>query len=256
MLYLSFHDVEKVFEMNQASQSFKTAMDALHSRQQGSFTQPAQSVLKPKAAHNDCNCADCRTLFRNDATLKTVSAVGNAPLPDRSLTAVEIAAKTVILMQSVGTSFYKEMATVMPTGHRMKEAIRARALNNQPILGHCRVGRVPLFQEGRFQTWAEFHLTNFDATLDTRQNRKFYDVASLEQSVKAGGLFYGVAVITDLQGNTLDFNRDVGDRGLYYQTKAKAEAAYAMAGISTGLSLNELKELDQNNFKGYKNPGV
>jgi hypothetical protein len=248
--------VEKVFEMSQANQSFKAALDAMHTRQQGSIMRPAQGIIKPNAVHNDrnCDCKDCRLIFRSEATLRTVPAVGNGPLPDRSLTPVEIAAKTIALMQSAGASFYGEMSKALPVGHRMKEAIRARALNNQPMLGHCRVGRVPLFQEGRYQTWAEFHLTNFDAMLDTRQNRKFYDVSSLERSVKAGGLFYGVAVITDTQGNTLDFNREVGDRGLYYQTKNKAEAAYAMAGISTGLSVNKLKELDQKNFKGYKNP--
>lgn len=248
--------MEKVFVMNQASQSFKAALDAMNSRRQGSIMRPAQALVPAKTAHGerDCGCDECRLIFRSDATLRTVPAVGSGPVPDRSMTAIEIAARTTALMQAAGTNFFNEINGLMPSGHRMKQAIQARTLNNYPMLGNCRVGRVPLFREGRYDTWIEFHLTNFDATLDTRQNRKFYDMGSLEKSLKGGSLFYGVAVLTDRDGNTLDFNRNVGDRGLYYQTKDKAVATYAMAGISTGLSLNKLKEMDRKNFKGYKNP--
>ncbi len=242
--------------MYQANQSFKMALDAMNSRQSIGMMPPAERIIgKP---HNDrnCTCNDCRNIFQSEATLRMVPAVGNGPLPDRSQTNTEIAAKTVMAMKSAGIDFYNKMNPLLPSGHRMREAIRARALDNRPMLGACRIGRVPLFQEGRFYTWAEFHLTNFDAVLDTRRNRKFYDVASLERSVKSGGLFYGVAVLTDKDGNTLDFNRDVGKNGLYYQTKSQVEAAYAMAGISTGLSLNQLKEMDRKNFRGFINPAT
>jgi hypothetical protein len=214
----------------------------------------AQGIVDEKRHFDrDCDCDACRMVFRSGSTLKTVPAVGSGPLPDRSGTAVEIAQKTIMAMHNAGVNFHQEISGILPSGHRMQEAIRARVLPNHPFLGHCRIGRVPISKNGNRYTWAEFHLTNFAAKLDTRINRQFYSGQSLQDAVKAGSLFYGVAVITDKQGNTLDFNREVGDMGVCFETRDKAHAAYAMAGISTGMSLAQLKELDRKNFIGFKN---
>lgn len=235
--------------MSQANQDFRAAINAMNARRAVAIMPKAEGLVGARN-HRDpnCQCRDCQAIFQNEHTLRTIPGPLRQPVPDRSMTNAAIAERTLNQLKNAGTNLYREMVGILPVGHRMQEAVRARVLDNTPVLGSCRIGRVPLFRDGNLFTWAEFHLTNFDARLDTRRNRKFYNSASIEEAVNGGAKFYGVAVLTDRFGNTLDFNRNVGDQGLYYQTKDKAIAAYAIAGISTGKSLSELKDLDRNNF--------
>ncbi len=59
-------------------------------------------------------------------------------------------------------------------------------------------------------------------------------------------------MICDSEGRRLKFDKRVGSNGIYYQTKSEAAALYAIAGLSANKSRDQLKELDRNNFHGFK----
>lgn len=248
--------------MNHASQNFAAAIEAVNARNRPPTMPRAEGINSGMHQPGRCSCDRCRTEFRSDQSIR--SRPNNAPIqfpapaivrPQQPLTNAQIADKTLASLKGAGQGFYDEINRVLHGEHKMRKAIRPKLLDNIPYLGSCRIGVVPISKEGE-NRWsvAEFHLTNFDAHLSTERNKQFFSGKSIEEAVKGGALFYGVSVFTDRFGNTIDFDRRNGSRGLYFQTKDKAVAAYAMAGISTGKRLNELKEMDRKNFPNFVNP--
>ena len=174
-----------------------------------------------------------------------------APAGPSRITNAELARRTIGLLKQAGEQFHQKVDQRLPQGHRMQKAVLAQLLQDVPHLGTCRIGRVPLFRDGQIYSIAEFYVTNFDAKLSTGSPHFYtYD----EKALQKGGMFYGVGVYTDRFGRRLAFDRRFGDGGIYFQTKEEAVALYAMAGIATGRSLAELKQMDRNNFRSLKPP--
>lgn len=172
-----------------------------------------------------------------------------APAVKRAMTERELGERTVKMLKDSGQALHAKIEKRLPTGHRMQQAILAQLLNGVPYLGTCRIGRVPLARtgpKGAFITMAEFYVTNFDANLST-QAKHFYNYSSPERALEGGAKFFGLGIITDLQGRRLSFDKRFGNGGVYYQTKDEALATYAIAAISTGKSFSELLGLDKAN---------
>lgn len=167
------------------------------------------------------------------------------------ITRAELARQTIKLLSGAGEQFHEKVESRLPDGHRMKKAILAELLEGVPHLGTCRIGRVPLYKNGELISIAEFYVTNFDAKLSTR-SRHFFNYG--DDALKGGAMFYGVGIFADRFGRRLAFDKRIGDDGIYFQTKEEAKAIYAMAGIATGKSLAELKQLDRNNFQNVRKP--
>ena len=144
------------------------------------------------------------------------------------------------LMQATGEQTFGLISRRMPASSRLLKAIQARVLDRAPHLGVCRVGRVIVGsnQEDELSV-AEFYVTNFDAHLDT-QARHFYQPTN-----QRGTMFFGVGVITDKSGKTKRFDHENGNDGLYFQTKDLAKAIYGIAAISTGMSIDQLMQMDR-----------
>ncbi len=171
------------------------------------------------------------------------------PQPKAEVSANELAEKTLGMLAETGTAFHDRIAGRLPTGHRMHKAILAELLRNIPYLGTCRIGRVPLRQDGDRISVAEFYVTNFDAKIST-QTRHFYN--SPKQMLENSSMFFGVGIFADKYGRRLGFDERFGDAGVYFQTKNEVEALYLMASISSGKSIGQLKMLDRNNFNSAK----
>ncbi|NTF16980.1 hypothetical protein G6L37_00875 [Agrobacterium rubi] len=153
---------------------------------------------------------------------------------------------TCAIMEQAGTKTYSSVAVRMPESSRLRRAIEARALDYNPLHGVCRVGRVILGRNDDEFTAAEFYVTNFDAKLDTA-SRSFYTPTD-----RKGGMFFGVGVIIDKTGRPKRFDRHSGREGMYFQTKDLGKAIYAIASISTGMSIEQLMEIDRNENNSVK----
>lgn len=178
------------------------------------------------------------------------SPVQSEPVAGR-ITPAELARQTIRLLSGAGEQFHQKVDARLPEGHRMKKAILAELLEGVPHLGTCRIGRVPLYKNGELISVAEFYVTNFDAKLST-SGRHFFNYG--DDALKGGAMFYGVGIFADRFGRRLAFDRRFGDEGIYFQTKEEAKAIYAMAGIATGKSMAELRQLDRNNFPNAGRP--
>jgi hypothetical protein len=173
------------------------------------------------------------------------------PPSSKLTTPEEVAKRTLSALTEAGDEMHGVIASRLPEGHRMDMAILAQLLKGSPVLGTCRIGRVPLYSEGDLTTFVEFYVTNFDTRLSTAGDH-FYNYD--RNAVSRGAVFYGVGMICDRYGHRLRFDRRVGNDGIYYQTKSEAAALYAIAGLSSNKSRDQLMELDRNNFKGFKSP--
>lgn len=149
---------------------------------------------------------------------------------------------TLDTMSIVGHKTYDIVAPRMPANSSLKKALQAKVLPDHPKLGVCRVGSVVLERTGRDNyAAAEFYVTNFDAELSTTA-RRFYTPKSEGQ----GGMFFGIGVIQDGDGNVRDFDRRSGRHGLYFQTNEIVKAIYAIASLSSGTSIEELVASEKN----------
>lgn len=153
---------------------------------------------------------------------------------------------TRTIMEKAGIQTYSAVSTRMPEGSRLRKAIEAKALDHNPTHGVCRVGRVILGRHyDEFQA-AEFYVTNFDAQLSTT-TRAFYTPTD-----RKGGMFFGVGVVIDKAGRRKRFDHDRGIDGKYFQTKDLGKAIYAIASISTGMSIEQLMEIDRTDNNSVK----
>jgi hypothetical protein len=155
-------------------------------------------------------------------------------------------ALTKALMEKAGLQTYHNVSSRMPDGSRLRKALQARAMDHNPQHGACRVGRVILGRNDDEFTAAEFYVTNFDAQLSTA-TKQFYMPTN-----KAGGMFFGVGVIIDEQGRQKRFDRRNGMEGMYFQTKDLGKAIYAIASISTGMSVDQLMNIDKTDNNSVK----
>lgn len=149
------------------------------------------------------------------------------------------------LMEQTGLKAYSAVSTRMPAESRLRKAIEARALDN-PLHGVCRVGRVILGRNDDEFSAAEFYVTNFDAKLDTNA-RSFYTPTN-----RKGGMFFGVGVIIDKDGKPKRFDLAKGEDGMYFQTRDLGMAIYAIASISTGMSVDQLMAIDRTTNNSVK----
>lgn len=149
---------------------------------------------------------------------------------------------TLATMNMVGAKTYDIVAPRLPAASALKKSLLAKVLPDFPRLGVCRVGSVILDQTGRDDfSAAEFYVTNFDAELSTTAHR-FYT----PKSDQLGGMFFGIGVIQDGEGNVRSFDRRFGRKGLYFQTKDLTKAIYGIASISTGMTVKQLLEMEKN----------
>ncbi|MES5100598.1 hypothetical protein ABUK73_20410 [Agrobacterium sp. BA1120] len=153
---------------------------------------------------------------------------------------------TCAVMEQIGTKTYGSVSVRMPQGSRLRRSIEARTPTASPLHGVCRVGRVILDRQDDEFTAAEFYVTNFDAKLDTSL-RNFYTPID-----GASGMFFGVGVVIDKTGRAKRFDLNHGKDGVYFQTKDLARAIYAIASISTGMSIEQLMEIDRNENNSVK----
>lgn len=155
-------------------------------------------------------------------------------------------ALTKALMEKAGLHTYHNVSTRMPEGSRLRKAIMARAMDHNPQHGVCRVGRVILGRNDDEFTAAEFYVTNFNAQLSTT-SKQFY-----MPTQKTGGMFFGVGVIIDEKGRQKRFDHRNGKEGMYFQTPDLGKAIYAIASISTGMSIEQLMDLDKSGNSSVK----
>jgi hypothetical protein len=149
---------------------------------------------------------------------------------------------TLDTMNIVGAQTYDIVAPRLPKASSLKKTLQAKVLPEFPKLGVCRIGSVILEQNGRDDySAAEFYVTNFDAELSTTAQR-FYT----PKSDQLGGMFFGIGVIQDGAGNVRSFDRRLGRKGLYFQTKEITKAIYGIASISTGMTIEQLLEMEKN----------
>lgn len=153
---------------------------------------------------------------------------------------------TRAIMEKAGIQTYSEVSSRMPEGSRLRKAIEAKALDHNPMHGVCRVGRVILGRHFDEFSAAEFYVTNFDAHLSTT-TRTFYTPTD-----RKGGMFFGVGVVIDKAGRRKRFDHDRGIDGKYFQTKDLGKAIYAIASISTGMSIDQLMEIDRTDNNSVK----
>lgn len=155
---------------------------------------------------------------------------------------------TLETMNIVGAQTYRIVAPRMPETSRLRKDLLAKVLPEFPKLGVCRVGSVVLAQHGQNEySRAEFYVTNFDAKLSTTA-RRFYTPTS----DKLGGMFFGIGVIADERGKIKGFDYGNGRDGLFFQTKDITKAIYGIAAISTGMSVQQLMELDSSSNNTVK----
>ncbi len=150
------------------------------------------------------------------------------------------------IMEKAGIQTYSAVSSRMPEGSRLRKAIEAKALDHNPLHGVCRVGRVILGRHLDEFSAAEFYVTNFDAHLSTT-TRAFYTPTD-----RKGGMFFGVGVVIDKAGRRKRFDHDLGIDGKYFQTKDLGKAIYAIASISTGMSIEQLMEIDRTENNSVK----
>jgi hypothetical protein len=149
---------------------------------------------------------------------------------------------TLDTMTIVGEQTYEIVAPHVPNTSTFQKALKAKVLPDFPKLGVCRVGSVVLEKNGRDDySAAEFYVTNFDADLNTTA-RRFYS----PKSSQLGGMFFGIGVMQDGAGRVRDFDRRLGRQGLYFQTKDLTKAIYGIASISTGMTVEQLLEIEKN----------
>jgi hypothetical protein len=153
---------------------------------------------------------------------------------------------TRALMEKAGIQTYDAISSRMPEGSRLRKAIEAKALDHNPLHGVCRVGRVIVGRHFDEFSAAEFYVTNFDAHLSTT-TRSFYTPTD-----RKGGMFFGVGVVIDQAGRRKRFDHDKGVDGKYFQTKDLGKAIYAIASISTGMSIDQLMEIDRTDHNSVK----
>ena len=126
----------------------------------------------------------------------------------------------------------------LPTGHRMRKAIRSSILPTVPYLGTCKFGEIVTGRSEDHFAVTQIFIANFDGDLNT-------DVAGANfckpRSQDFDQMFFGLHLIMDRDGNALGFDKRLGDNGVAFRTKDITTALYNIASASTGLSMDALQ---------------
>ncbi|CAN7624562.1 hypothetical protein [Neorhizobium tomejilense] len=129
-------------------------------------------------------------------------------------------------------------ASKLPTGHRMRKAIRSSILPNVPYLGTCKFGEVVTGRGQDDLAVTQMFIANFEGDLDTTAGGvNLYKTRSRDFDQ----MFFGLHLILDRNGNFLSFNHELGDNGVAFKTKDITTALYNIASASTGLSMEALQ---------------
>jgi len=151
----------------------------------------------------------------------------------------EIIAVTKENLSILGDDANQLFASSLPTGHRMRKAIRATVLPSVPHLGSCKFGEVITDRGTDAIAVTQMFIANFDGEINTAAGGP--DIYK-PRSQDFDQMFFGLHVILDRNGNFLGFNKRLGEGGLAFQTKSISTALYNVASASTGLSLQTLKD--------------
>lgn len=126
----------------------------------------------------------------------------------------------------------------LPTGHRMRKAIRSSILPTVPYLGTCKFGEIVTGRSEDHFAVTQMFIANFDGDLNT-------DAAGANfckpRSRDFDQMFFGLHLIMDRDGNALGFDKRLGDNGVAFKTKDITTALYNIASASTGLSMDALQ---------------
>lgn len=151
----------------------------------------------------------------------------------------EIIAVTKENLSILGDDANHLFASSLPTGHRMRKAIRASILPSVPHLGACKFGEVVTEHGPNAIAVTQLFIANFDGEINTAAGgTNLYKPRSQDFDQ----MFFGLHVLLDRNGNFLGFNQRLGENGLAFQTKNISTALYNVASTSTGLSLQALQE--------------
>ncbi|MCJ9751408.1 hypothetical protein MOV61_11840 [Neorhizobium sp. BETTINA12A] len=126
----------------------------------------------------------------------------------------------------------------LPTGHRMRKAIRSSVLPSVPHLGTCKFGEIVTGRSQDAFAVTQIFIANFDGDIDTTaRGGNLYKPKSRDFDQ----MFFGLHIILDHDGNFLGFNQKLGDEGVAFKTKDITIALYNIASASTGLSMEALQ---------------
>jgi len=151
----------------------------------------------------------------------------------------EVIAVTKENLSILGDDANHLFASSLPTGHRMRKAIRASILQSVPHLGACKFGEVVTEHGPNAIAVTQMFIANFDGEINTSAGgTDLYKPRSQDFDQ----MFFGLHVLLDRNGNFLGFNHRLGENGLAFQTKNISTALYNVASTTTGLSLEALRK--------------
>ncbi|WP_087003252.1 hypothetical protein [Rhizobium sullae] len=107
-----------------------------------------------------------------------------------SMAATEIAEATKENLAVLGDDAYDLIASKLPSGNRMRKAIRSSILPSIPYLGSCKFGEVVTNFNGGTYSVLQFFIANFDGDLDTAAGASFYKPKSRDFDQ----MFFGVNI--------------------------------------------------------------
>ena len=152
------------------------------------------------------------------------------------MAAREIAEITRGNLAILGNDAHSLFSSRLPAGHKMSKAVRSSVLPSAPHLGACRFGQVTVNERPTHRTMLQFFIANFDAALDTTNFEAFYK----PNSKNFDQIFFGIHLIVDRNGNTVDFDHGRGEQAVEFRTNDLTTALYNIASASTGLSVAAL----------------
>lgn len=151
----------------------------------------------------------------------------------------EVIAATKDNLSILGEDASDLFMSKLPTGHRMRKAIRSSVLPNVPHLGICKFGEIVTGRSQDVFAVTQMFIANFYGDLDTTaEGANLYKPRNKDFDQ----MFFGLHLILDRDGNLLGFNQKLGDNGVAFKTKHITTALYNIASASTGLSMETLRE--------------
>lgn len=150
----------------------------------------------------------------------------------------EVIAATKENLSILGGDASDLFTSKLPTGHRMRKAIRSSILPNAPHLGACKFGEIVTGRSQDAFAVTQLFIANFDGDIDTTSGgADLYKPRSQDFDQ----MFFGLHLILSRDGNLLGFNQKLGNKGVAFKTKDISTALYNVASVSTGLSMEVLQ---------------
>ncbi|MBB2711957.1 UNVERIFIED_ORG: hypothetical protein GGE53_003610 [Rhizobium etli] len=154
------------------------------------------------------------------------------------MAAAEVIAATKENLSILGGDASDLFTSKLPTGHRMRKAIRPTILPNAPHLGACKFGEIVTGRSQDVFAVTQLFIANFDGDIDTTAgSANLYKPRSQDFDQ----MFFGLHLILGRDGNLLGFNPTLGNKGVSFKTKDITAALYNVASVSTGLSMEDLQ---------------